>query len=120
MYESNSNYHTGNAFAKMYVRISGYETFKLYIRSYAEGTYDYAIAFEPDVDVTSNPATSTAGAKANTSGKQTSGTALSNYTEVNYTSLNEEDHFICIVYRKDGSVDNGNDRGYLLVPKQQD
>jgi len=69
VYESYSNYHTNNAYAKMYVRISGYETFKLYIRSYAESSYDYTLAFNPDVDVTSNPSSSTTGVKAHTSGK---------------------------------------------------
>ena len=52
----------------MYVRISGYDTFKLYIRSYAESNYDYTIAFNADVDVTSNPSSSTTGVKAHTSG----------------------------------------------------
>lgn len=103
----------------MYVRIRGYETFKLYIRSYGESNYDYALAFNPDIDVTSNPTYTTSGVKATTRGKSTAGTALSNYTEVNYSGLNEEDHFICIVYRKDSSGHVGNDRGYLLVPKQQ-
>lgn len=68
MYESNSNYNVNNGYAKMYVRISGYDTFKLYIRSYAESNYDYTIAFNADVDVTSNPSSSTTGVKAHTSG----------------------------------------------------
>lgn len=103
----------------MYVRISGYDTFKLYIRSYAESNYDYTIAFNADVDVTSNPSSSTTGVKAHTSGNQKSGTAISNYTLVTYTDLDGGDHFICIVYRKDGSAHSGNDRGYLLIPKEQ-
>jgi len=52
----------------MYVRIDGYDTFSLYIRSYAESSYDYTLAFNLDVDVTSNPSTSTSGVKAHTSG----------------------------------------------------
>lgn len=50
----------------MYVRIRGYETFKLYIRSYGESTYDYALAFNPDIDVTSNPTYTTSGVKTTT------------------------------------------------------
>ena len=70
VYESNSNYNVNNGFAKMYVRISGYDEFTIYIRSYGESGYDYTLAFNPDVDVTSNPSTSTSGVKAHTSGKQ--------------------------------------------------
>lgn len=103
----------------MYVRISGYDTFKLYIRSYAESRYDYTIAFNADVDATSNPSTGTSGVKAHTSGNQTSGSTISDYTLVTYTGLAGEEHFICIVYRKDSSVNSGNDRGYLLIPKEQ-
>ena len=119
VYESNSNYNVNNGFAKMYVRISGYDEFTIYIRSYGESSYDYTLAFNPDVDVTSNPSTSTSGVKAHTSRNQQSGQAIGNYTKVTYTNLASEDHFICIVYRKDGSVNNGNDRGYVLIPKEQ-
>ncbi len=119
VYESNSNYNVNNGYAKMYVRISGYDTFKLYIRSYAESSFDYTIAFNADVDVTRNPSSGTTGVKAHTSGNQKSGTAISNYTLVTYTGLDGGDHFICIVYRKDGSAHSGNDRGYLLIPKEQ-
>ena len=119
VYESNSNYNVDNGFAKMYVRISGYDEFTIYIRSYGESSYDYTLAFNPDVDVTSNPSTGTGGVKAHTSGNQQSGQAIGNYTKVTYTGLAGEDHFICIVYRKDGSVNNGNDRGYVLIPKDQ-
>ena len=73
VYESNSNYNVGNGFAKMYVRISGYNEFTIYIRSYGESNYDYTLAFNPDVDVTSNPAYSTSGVKAHTRGNQQSG-----------------------------------------------
>lgn len=119
VYESNSNYNVGNGFAKMYVRISGYDEFTIYIRSYGESNYDYTLAFNPDVDVTSNPSTSTSGVKAHTSGKQQSGQAIENYTKVTYTDLTGKDHFICVVYRKDSSVNKGNDRGYVLIPKEQ-
>ena len=119
VYESNSNYHVNNGFAKMYVRISGYDEFTIYIRSYGESNYDYTLAFNPDVDVTSNPSYSTSGVKAHTRGNQQSGQTIGAYTQVTYTGLGGGDHFICIVYRKDSSVNNGNDRGYVLIPKDQ-
>ena len=119
VYESNSNYHVDNGFAKMYVRISGYNEFTIYIRSYGESNYDYTLAFNPDVDVTSNPSYSTSGVKAHTRGNQQSGQTIGAYKQVTYTGLGGGDHFICIVYRKDSSVNNGNDRGYVLIPKDQ-
>ena len=70
VYESNSNYHVDNGFAKMYVRISGYNEFTIYIRSYAESYYDYTLAFNPDIDVTSNPSYNISGVKASTYGNQ--------------------------------------------------
>jgi hypothetical protein len=69
VFESNSNYKVNNGYAKMYVRIEGYDEFTLYIRSYAESSYDYTIAFNPDVNVTSNPSSGSSGVKAHTSGK---------------------------------------------------
>ena len=119
VYESNSNYHVDNGFAKMYVRISGYDEFTIYIRSYGESSFDYTLAFNPDVDVTSNPSTGTSGVKSHTSGNQQSGQAIGNYKQVTYTGLGGGDHFICIVYRKDSSVNSGNDRGYVLISKDQ-
>lgn len=119
VYESNSNYNVGNGYAKMYVRISGYDEFTIYIRSYGESSYDYTLAFNEDVDVTSNPSTSTSGVKVHTSGNQQSGQAIGNYTKVTYTNLAGGSHFICVVYRKDGSVNSGNDRGYVLIPSSQ-
>lgn len=103
----------------MYIRIDGYDTFTIYIRSYAESSYDYAMAFNPDVDVTSLPAYNTAGVKAHTRGNQKSGQQLADYTAVTYTDLGRASHFICVAYRKDSSTHSGNDRGYLLIPKQQ-
>ena len=69
MYESSSNYNVGNGYAKMYARIVGYETFSIYIRSYAESNCDYVVAMNVDTDVTSLPSASTSGVKASTSGK---------------------------------------------------
>lgn len=118
VYESFSNYHVANGYAKMYVRLQGYTNFRIYIRSNAESNYDYTIAFNPDIDVTSNPSYMTAGAKTSTRGNQRSGQSISDYTPVDYT-LDGGEHFILIVYRKDLSADSGTDRGYVLIPKEQ-
>lgn len=118
VYESNSNYHVDNKYAKTYVRLSGYSEATIYIRSYAESSYDYTIAFNLDTDYTSTsvPSYNSAGVKAHTRRNQWSSQALTAYTEVNYTGIDPTaSHFICVVYRKDGSASSGNDRGYLLV-----
>ena len=108
VYESYSNYNVNNGVATMYIDIDGYETFSLYVRSDAETSCDYVIVSELD---------STA-EKITTSGNQNSGTALSNYTLVTYTNIDGGSHRITIKYRKDGSVNNGTDRGYIIIPQQ--
>ena len=122
VYESFSNYNIGNNAAVMYIKISGYTSFTLYIRSYAESSYDYTVVFNLDVytptkPLTSNPSSSTTGVKAHTSGKQNSGTTIESYTKVEYTEIDGGEHYICIAYRKDSSVNNNDDRGYILIDK---
>jgi hypothetical protein len=57
--------------------------------------------------------------KAHTRGKPQSGTAISNYTYVEFTGIDQDEHRITIVYRKDSSSSSGTDRGYVLIPKNQ-
>ena len=109
-YRSYSNKSVDSSTATMYLTISGYDTFTLYIRSYAESSYDYTIAYEADSNtIKSDTRTS----------NNTSSTSLSSYKRVDYTGLGGTRHTIRIVYRKDGSVSNGDDRGYLVIPKNQ-
>ena len=109
-YRSYSNKSVDSSTATMYLTISGYDTFTLYIRSYAESSYDYTIAYEADSNtIKSDTRTS----------NNTSSTSLSSYKRVDYTGLGGTSHTIRIVYRKDGSVSNGDDRGYLVIPKNQ-
>ena len=80
--------------------------------------YDHSMILTPSNPLTSNPSSSTSGVKAHTSGKQNSGTAIGSYTKVEYSGIDGKEHYICIAYRKDGSVNSGDDRGYVLVEKQ--
>lgn len=73
-----------------------------------------------DVDVTSNPSSGTSGVKAHTSGKQSSDQSINGYTKVEYNNIDGGEHFICVAYRKDGSVDEGNDQGYVLIEQPAD
>lgn len=118
VFESFSNKGVHSSYDKMYIRLNGYTNFRIYIRSYAESSYDYTIAFNADVDVTSLPSSTTSGVKASTISKQNSGQTISSYTPVDY-ELDGGEHFIAIVYRKDSSANSGNDQGYVLIPKEQ-
>ena len=101
--------------AVMKLECVGYTDLTLYIRSYAESSYDYTIASNANAS-TYPKAYNDSTAKAHTKGNQKSGTSLSDYTKVEYTGLSDND-IIYIVFRKDygGALDD--DRGYVLIPK---
>lgn len=120
VYESFSNKGTDNSGAVMYIDIFEYETFQLYIRSYAESNYDYVMVSQLDQTIDYNTSYSnTTLVKAHTRGNQKGGTSISNYTLVEFTGIGQGSHRITIVYRKDGSSSSGDDRGYVLIPKKQ-
>ena len=111
-----------SSFDKMTIRFSGDIPggFWIGIRSYAESNYDYTIASKIDTDITSNIDYNNSKVKLHTRGKQVSGNASSNYTLVDYsTDYNDTDeHFVTVIYRKDGSQNANDDRGYVLIPKE--
>lgn len=120
VYESYSNHNVNSGVATMYIDIEGCTDFKLYIRSYAESNYDYVMVSQPDQTITGSTSYSnTTLVKAHTRGSQNSGTSISSYLPVEFTGMTTDPHRITIVYRKDGSVNSGTDRGYVLIPKQQ-
>ena len=119
VYQSFSNKGKDDQEARCYIDFVGYETFKVYIRSYAEGKYDYVVISNLDAELSKNPSSTSTGVIAHTSGNQNSGTSISDYTLVEYTGLDGGEHRITVVYRKDSSSASGDDRGYLLIPKNQ-
>lgn len=119
VYASFSNYNVNNKNATMTITLHDYDTFVLYIRSYAESDYDYVMVSQLDQTITGSTSYSnTTLVKAHTRGNQKSGTGLSDYTKVEFTEIPQGDHVITIVYRKDGSTHAGDDKGYILIPKQ--
>ena len=115
VYMSN-NKGVNSSQAVMKLECIGYTDLTLYIRSNAEGISDYTIA--SNVNVSTYPtAYNSSDTKAHTRGNQNSGTTLSAYTAVTYTGLKDND-IIYIVFRKDSSSASGDDRGYVLIPKQ--
>lgn len=114
VYMSN-NKGVNSSSAVMKLECTGYTELTIYIRSYAESSYDYTIASK--ANVSTYPASySSSDTKAHTRGNQQSGTALSNYTAVTYTGLTDNS-IIYISFVKDSSAASGDDRGYVLIPK---
>ena len=120
VYESYSNYNVNNGYAKMYINLTGYTEFTIYINSYAESSYDYTIAFNQNVDVTSLPSYTASGVKSHTRGYQYNPSSYkidsgTGWKKVTYT-LDGGTNTIMICYRKDGSAKSGWDRGYVAIP----
>ena len=110
-----SNKEVNSSQAVMKLECIGYTDLTLYIRSYAESNYDYTIASIANASTYPTVYTSS-DTKAHTSGKQNSGTTINDYTKVEYTGLKDND-IIYIVFTKDSSSAEGDDRGYVLIPK---
>ena len=118
VYQSYANKGVHNSGDIMYIDIEGLESFKLYIRSYAESSWDYIMVSQLDKTLTYNSSYSdTSLVKAHTRGNQNSGTSINNYTLVEFTGIDGGKHRISIIYRKDSSSNSGDDRGYVLIPK---
>ena len=101
---------------KLYINVVGYTSFMVYIRSNAEVNYSYTVAVKADYDPTSfNDAISN---KQGATTANNTSTAISGYTAVTYT-LDGGSHTICIVYGHKDNIKQNDDRGYLLIPKQQ-
>ena len=116
-YESVSNVGVNSSEAIMYITINGLSSFRLYLRSYAESTYDYAMVSQLNASIDGNTSTTSSDVKAHTKGKQNSGTSLSSYIEVVYDNIPSGDNVITVVYRKDASANAGTDKAYVLIPK---
>lgn len=120
VYRSTSNYNVNSEAAIMYITINNCSSFKMYIRSYAEGYYDYIMVSQLDKTIDgSTTYSNTTLVKAHTRGNQQSGSTISNYTLVEFTGITSGEHVITVVYRKDQSQHSGDDRGYVLIEKMQ-
>lgn len=122
--------------ATMSVTIYGYTEFTIYIRSYAESSYDYVVVRKLDgTALTSSWVAGTAHsdngtkADAHTRGRQSNNTSIVTgntylgYRAVTFTTedgLTEDDtpHTFYIQYGKDTSTNSNDDRGYVLIPKE--
>lgn len=116
-FESRESKGTANSGDYIYLKIKGYTTYTLYIRSNGESNWDYVMVSKPDVSITYSTSYNSTNVYAHTRGEATAGTDLPNYKEVTFTGLTTAEHTITIVYRKDSSGDSGTDAGYVLIPK---
>lgn len=120
VYQSVKSKGVNNGYDTMYIDIFDYTTFQLYIRSFAESNYDYVMVSQLDQTITGSTSYSnTTLVKAHTRGKSTGTTAISGYTLVEFTGIDTGEHRITVVYRKDSSGNSNDDRGYVLIPKNQ-
>lgn len=116
-YKSN-NQGVASSYAVSKITVNKATNLTVYIRSYAESSYDYTMISNPNVS--SYPTlSSSSDVKAHTSSNQNSSSALADYTKVEYSGLKQND-WIYVVYKKDGSNNVGADTGYFLIPETAD
>lgn len=125
VYKSNASYNVNNAWDTAKITFKGYSTFRIFIRSFAEGTYDYCLVSTLNNDYLAERTTTSAMrskysdttyTKAYTRGKQSN----TNYEEVVFDNLDEtEEYYFYIIYQKDNSTNKDDDRGYFYIPMTQ-
>lgn len=104
-FESNSNRHKNNSLSYMKITLdntySGTREFSIWIASDAEDGRDYTRAYALDSD---------------SSIRATSSSAKERWYKVTY-NIPTGTHVIYVDYVKDSANSNGEDRGYVLIPK---
>lgn len=101
------SYHTNNGSSKCTVAVKGYRFVTVYIRSYAESNYDFTELGPLDGTVSRAAASNV----LSTKGKQSNTT----YYSHKFTISDDAFHTFEVLYSKDSSGDNNDDRGYFYV-----
>ena len=105
VYKSDAgSYNINDGTSTAIITVTGYTTFTIYIRSFAESSYDYTEAFAIDTTASRNKGAFT------TKGKQSATT----YIECTY-ALDGGTHTIQVMYSKDSSQHSDDDRGYFYI-----
>lgn len=122
VYQSNDSYNVNNAWDTMKITFSNTDSFDIYIRSYAESTFDYVLVSTLNNDYLANCTTTSAirnaynnstYTKAYTRGKQ----SATNYELVQFTDLDPtQEYYFYVIYQKDNSTNSNDDRGYAYGP----
>ena len=133
VYTSFGNFGVGSSTCILKISVVGYTKFRILCGSNSETNYDYAIAMVLDEDPSRFSSSELrSGQKydsatgsyiivpilaSNKSSAHNDGSNPSTYFEAEY-QLDGGSHDIYVVYIKDGSVNYGDDRGYVLIPRQ--
>lgn len=121
-YESFGNYNVNNGKATMFITINGYESFTFKVRNYSESFYDYVVVNNLD-DTTVPSWQPSVGSGTASSGKvyysNRSNSSNTTWYDVTFNGLDSGEHIITVTYGKDGSANDGDDRGYVAIPKKQ-
>lgn len=109
IYYSDYNKGVSNGEARTTITISGLQTFRCYIRAWAESaSFDYVVISNLNEGCTRS------------SYKIKGVNSQTEWTLVEYENLNGETYTIEVLYTKDGSYNSNDDRGYLAIPRLQE
>ena len=108
MSDSNRGIHNSTSAIKITFAASG--TYNLYINAYGESSCDYTVTLEKNYEFDSDYSSHIIVQYADS----TEPTSIDNFKKVTYEASAGD--FVYIVYKKDGSVNNYDDRGYLAIP----
>lgn len=122
VYESYSNVGKDDSMAEMQIKINGYSNFSFKVRNYSESSWDFVVVLNLDDATTrsswTNGPTVGNGTWANgyvyysNKGKSSSTT----WYDVTFSNISSGEHTIRIIYGKDGSSREGDDKGYVAIP----
>ena len=123
-YMSNGSHIVDSGMDCMSITIEGYTKFTVYIRSHGETYYDYVTISKLDTPYTGSSSQgynqySQSYVYAHTRGNSNGGTDIGSYTKVEYDNIDGGEHTIYVYYTKDISGNSYDDRGYILIPKNQ-
>ena len=117
VYESFINYNINSKSATCYIDVENIPNFAILVRSYGENNYDYIMVSQLDKNIDNNTNYNNINlVKASTRGLANGATAIGAYTQIRF-EIPPGKHRITIVYRKDGSTHQNDDRGYIVIPK---
>lgn len=105
-YQSFSNHNVHNATATTYITLYGFDTFDFKIRSYGESCCDYVIVYDLD-------------SESNEKLVDNNNPQELQWRDVSFSGISTNvEHTIKVIYKKDGSVNAYDDRGYIAIPRQ--